>query len=145
MTRALVVHHDIDLADQEVESLRRLGYAVEQCGGPAANTCPVLRGGTCLLADRADVLVYDAWASGDLDGSTELIAALRHIHPDKPIVLTYPGIGFSNMDDEPADGVVPMFGQPSGASLHAAIQRALTTVGTPPARPGADAGDRPSR
>lgn len=47
MTRALVVHHDIDLADQEVESLRRLGYEVEQCSGPTANTCPILNGGRC--------------------------------------------------------------------------------------------------
>lgn len=125
MTRALVVHHDIDLADQEVESLRRLGYVVEQCSGPTANTCPVLRGATCALAERADVLVYDAWASGDMDGSSELIEGLRRVHPDTPIVLTYPGIGLSNVDDEPADGVVPVFGQPTGTNLHAAIQRAL--------------------
>ena len=26
MTRVLVVHHDVDLADQEVDTLRRLGY-----------------------------------------------------------------------------------------------------------------------
>jgi hypothetical protein len=125
MTRALVVHHDIDLADQEVESLRRLGYDVEQCSGPTANTCPVLRGGTCDLAERADVLVYDAWASGDIEGSTDLVDSLRRAHPDTPIVLTYPGIGLSNVDDEPADGVVPLFGQPIGVNLHAAIQRAL--------------------
>ena len=30
-----------------VESLRRLGYQVEQCSGPTANTCPILNGGTC--------------------------------------------------------------------------------------------------
>ncbi len=128
MTRALVVHHDIDLADQEVESLRRLGYQVEQCSGPTANTCPVLNGGTCALAAESDVLIYDAWASGDADGAGELIADLRRVHPTVPIVLTYPGIGFEGMDDEPAHGVVPLTGQPTGARLHAAIQQAIAEL-----------------
>lgn len=128
MTRALVVHHDIDLADQEVESLRRFGYVVEQCSGPTANTCPVLNGRTCAMAERSDVLVYDAWASGDADGSTELIAGLRRVHPTVPIVLTFPGIGLAGFDDEPLHGVVPLQGQPTGARLHDAIQRAITTL-----------------
>ena len=127
MTRALVVHHDIDLADQEVESLRRLGYEVEQCSGPTANTCPILNGGECALAEQADVMVYDAWASGDIDGSEELIAGLRRVHPSVPIVLTTPGIGYAW---EPAEdpGVVELQGQPTGARLHEAIQRALEGV-----------------
>ena len=128
MTRALVVHHDIDLADQEVDSLRRFGYVVEQCSGPTANTCPVLNGGRCELAARSDVLVYDAWASGDSDGSTDLIAGLRRIHPDVPIVLTFPGIGLAGFDDVPAHGVVPLEGQPTGARLHEAIQQAIASL-----------------
>lgn len=134
MTRALVVHHDIDLADQEVESLRRFGYAVEQCSGPTANTCPILNGGPCAMAERSDVLVYDAWASGDSDGSTELIAGLRHAYPRVPIVLTFPGMGLSGFDDEPTHGVVPLEGQPTGARLHEAIQRAIAELGAPPAQ-----------
>lgn len=129
MTRALVVHHDIDLADQEADSLRRLGYTVEQCSGPTANTCPILNGGRCDLADRADVLVYDAWASGDSDGSGALVAGLRRVHPSVPIVLTYPGIALSSVDDEPVHGVVPLLGQPTGARLHEAIQAALAGLG----------------
>ena len=127
MTRALVVHHDIDLADQEVESLRRLGYEVEQCSGPTANTCPILNGSRCVLAEEADVMVYDAWASGDIDGSAELIAGLRRVHPSVPIVLTTPGIGYAW---EPAEdpGVVELQGQPTGARLHEASQRALEGV-----------------
>jgi hypothetical protein len=121
MTRALVVHHDIDLADQEVESLRRLGYEVEQCSGPTANTCPILNGGECLLAEEADVMVYDAWASGDIDGSAELITGLRR-PSGVPIVLTVPGVGFWPMDDPALES-----GQPGG--LHEAIQRALAGVG----------------
>lgn len=128
MTRALVVHHDIDLADQEVESLRRFGYQVEQCSGPTANTCPVLNGGRCQMAERSDVLVYDAWADGDSDGSFQLIADLRRVHPQVPIVLTFPGIGMAGFDDEPAHGVVPLLGQPTGARLHEAIQRAIAEL-----------------
>lgn len=124
MTRALVVHHDIDLADQEADSLRRLGYVVEQCSGPAANTCPILNGGECALAAAADVMVYDAWASGDIDGSAELIVGLRKAHPAVPIVLTVPSLGFSwePMGDP---GVVELQGRPTGARLHEAIQRAI--------------------
>ena len=128
MTRALVVHHDIDLADQEAASLRRLGYQVEQCSGPTANTCPVLNGGWCKLAEDSDVLVYDAWADGDSDGATHLIADLRRVHPGVPIVLTFPGMGMTGFDDEPAHGVVPLFGQPTGARLDEAIQRAMAAM-----------------
>ncbi len=131
MTRALVVHHDIDLADQEVESLRRFGYEVEQCSGPAAAACPVLNGDTCALAASADVLVYDAWASGDIAGSGDLISGLRELHPDVPIVVTTPGIGYSwEPGDDP--GVVELQGQPTGARLHEAILLAIAGVaGTP--------------
>ena len=130
MTRALVVHHDIDLADQEVESLRRFGYQVEQCSGPTANTCPILNGGTCDMAQRSDVLIYDAWASGDADGSGALIEGLRRIHPTVPIVLTVPGIAMS-WEPSADRGVVELQGQPTGARLHEAIQRAIATVAPP--------------
>jgi hypothetical protein len=131
MTRALVVHHDIDLADQEVESLRRLGYEVDQCSGPTAAACPVLSGDTCVLAGSADVLVYDAWASGDAAGSGDLISGLRELHPDVPIVVTTPGIGYTwEPGDDP--GVVELQGQPTGARLHEAIQRAIGAVAAEP-------------
>ena len=57
MTRVLVVHHDLDMAGQEVDSLRRFGYEVTECGGPTRNQCPVLAGHACVLAEQADVLV----------------------------------------------------------------------------------------
>ena len=129
MTRALVVHHDIDLADQQVESLRRFGYEVHQCSGPTANTCPILNGEPCGLAEGVDVMVYDAWASGDADGSAELIDGLRRVHPTVPIVLTMPGPG---MEWEPSGdpGVVELQGQPTGARLHEAIQAAIKGIST---------------
>src|SRR3970040_446335 len=54
MTRVLVVHHDIDMADLETDELRSRGYEVEQCWGPKYTSCPVMRGEKCAAADRAD-------------------------------------------------------------------------------------------
>ena len=129
MTRVLVVHHDLDLAGQEVDSLRRYGYDVIDCSGPTRNRCPVLAGHPCDLAERADVLVYDVWASGDADGSKTLIENIRDIHPDTPIVLTSPGLGLSWEEATGPHRVTMLSGQPTGARLHAAIQEALG--GTP--------------
>jgi len=125
MTRALVVHHDLDLAGQEADSLRRFGYDVTECGGPTRNRCPVLAGRPCDLAKRADVLVYDVWASGDADGARVLIENIREIHPDTPIVLTSPGLELSWEADTGPHAVTTFLGQPTGARLHEAIQAAL--------------------
>jgi hypothetical protein len=132
MPRVLVVHHDLDLAGQEVDSLRRFGYEVTECSGPTRNVCPVLAGHPCDLAERADVLVYDVWASGDADGSQMLIDNIRDLHPDTPVVLTSPGL---NLSWEAASGphaVTMVVGQPTGARLHEAIQTALGTPATEP-------------
>ena len=40
MTRVLVVHHDLDLAGQEADSLRRFGYDVVECGGADQEPLP---------------------------------------------------------------------------------------------------------
>lgn len=136
MTRVLVVHHDLDLAGQEADSLRRFGYEVTECGGPTRNRCPVLAGRPCDLADRADVLVYDAWASGDADGAQLLIENLREIHPDTPVVLTTPGLELSWEETAGRHAVTSLAGQPTGARLHEAIQAAM-------ANPPASAAPRP--
>lgn len=128
MTRVLVVHHDLELAGQEVDSLRRLGHEVIECGGPTRNRCPVLAGHPCDLAARADVLVYDVWASGDMDGSQTLIQNIRDIHPEIPVVLTSPGLKLSWEEDSGPHRVTALVGQPTGARLHEAIQSALGTV-----------------
>jgi DNA-binding NtrC family response regulator len=127
MTRVLVVHHDLDMAGQEVDSLRRFGYQVTECAGPTRNVCPVLAGHPCDLAEAADVLVYDVWASGDADGSQKLIENIRDVHPDTPVVLTSPGLAFSWEESEGPHKVTELLGQPTGARLHEAIQRALGT------------------
>jgi hypothetical protein len=127
MVRVLVVHHDLDLAGQEVDSLRRFGYDVTECGGPSRNRCPVLAGRACDLAENADVLVYDAWASGDAEGARTLIDNIREIHPDRPIVLTSPGLELSWEEATGPHAVTTLTGQPTGARLHEAIQEAVAT------------------
>lgn len=125
MTRVLVVHHDLDLAGQEADSLRRYGYEVIECGGPTRNVCPVIAGRPCDLAEGADVLVYDVWASGDAEGSRVLIENIRDVHPDTPVVLSSPGLALSWEEETGAHRVTMLLGQPTGARLHEAIQSAL--------------------
>lgn len=126
--RALVVHHDIDLADQEADSLRRLGYVVEQCSGPGTYACPILRGDPCPAVARADVLVYDVWATTESDGGRRLIEGLRELHPDVPVVLTAPGIELDWVATSGPHRVVPLVGLPTAERLAAAIDEAMATV-----------------
>jgi len=129
MTRVLVVNHDIDLADQEVDSLRRRGYEVRECLGPIGAQCPVLAGHQCSLAEWADVLVYDAWATGEPEGAQDLIEGLRDLHPNVPIVLSAPGIEPDWMEVVGPTGVTPLVGVPSGERLVRAIEASLGTGG----------------
>jgi hypothetical protein len=125
MTRVLVVHHDIDLSDLEVDSLRRRGYEVTQCLGPIGAHCPVLAGRTCDLADRADVLVYDAFVTGEPDGAQRLIEGLRELHPELPIVLTASGIEPDWIELAGPHGITPLVGSPTGERLAGAIEQAV--------------------
>ena len=141
MTRVLVVHHDHDVADIEVDELRRAGYEVDQCAGPIGNdACPVLHGGPCWQVLDADVLVYDMWASGD--GSRELIEDIRAIHPDKPVVLTSGGLVLDWIETAGPRGVTPAPGTPSPSGLVSAVESALA-AGTPHAA-AADPTPQPS-
>jgi DNA-binding NtrC family response regulator len=128
MTRVLVVHHDIDIEDIEVDALRRAGYEVDQCAGPigALNPCPVLNGQPCWQVERADVVVYDMLATGD--GRSELIEDLRDVHPDKPVVLTSPGLMLNWVESEGPHGVTPAPGGSFSANgLAAAVETALAS------------------
>lgn len=125
MTRVLVVSHDIDLADEEVASLRRRGYDVRQCLGPIGAHCPILAGRPCDLVDDVDVLVYDAWSTGEPDGARRLIEGLRELHPDVPIVLTASGMEPDWSETIGAHRVTPLVGVPSGARLAYAVEGAV--------------------
>jgi hypothetical protein len=131
MTRVLVVHHDIDLADQEVDSLRRRGYEVTQCSGPIGATmgCPVVNGLPCSLAEDADVLVYDAWATGEPDGAQRLIEEMREIYPDTPIVLLATSLEPEWVQTSGVHGVTPLVGQATGDRLAEAIEHAVAGAG----------------
>ena len=121
-----MVNHDIDLADEEVDSLRRHGYDVVECGGPIGAHCPILAGQPCTLADAADILVYDAWSTGEPDGARRLIEGLRELHPNVPVVLTASGIEPDWIDTIGSHRVTPLVGAPTGARLAAAVEEALT-------------------
>jgi DNA-binding NtrC family response regulator len=123
MTRVLVVHHDVDVADIEVDDLRRAGYEVDQCAGPVGSTCPVLEGHPCWQVDEADVLVYDMWAAGD--GRSHLIDDLRELHPDKPVVLTSGGMLMDWVEATGEHAVTPALGPPDRSVLVAAVEQAL--------------------
>jgi hypothetical protein len=131
MTQVIVVHHNLDLAGQEADSLRRFGYDVIECGGPTRSHCPVLAGRPCDLVERADVLVYDIWASGDAEGARTLIENIRDLHPDTPVVLTSPGLELSWEEDSGPHRVTALLGQPTGARLHEAIQAAIAPINSP--------------
>jgi CheY-like chemotaxis protein len=128
MTRVLVVHHDIDLADQEADALRRAGYQVTECMGPIGAECPILKGLPCTMADEADVLLYDAFVTGEPDGARTLIERIREIHPDVPLVLTATGIEPDWLELAGEHRVTPLVGQPTAARLDAAIQQAIAQV-----------------
>ena len=123
--RVLVVHHDAGLAEAEATSLRRLGYDVELCAGPAKSACPVMRGERCAAVERADVLVYDVWATTESEGGRHLIEQLRELYPDIPVVLTAPGMLLDWVETEGAHKVTPLEGVPTSTKLDAAIRQAL--------------------
>jgi DNA-binding NtrC family response regulator len=132
MTRVLVVHHDIDLADEEADSLRRRGYEVIQCAGPIGATkgCPVINGHACEMAEIADVLVYDAWATGEPDGAQQLIEGLREVHPDTPVVLVASGMEPDWIETAGEHDVTPLVGQPTGDRLAQAVEQAIASKRT---------------
>lgn len=130
MTRVLVVHHDIDLADQEADSLRRHGYDVQECMGPIGASCPILRGLRCEYAEQADVLVYDAFVTGEPEGARRLIEGLRDAHPDVPIVLSASGMEPDWIELVGSHRITPLVGAPTGVRLAAAIEEAIAQQAT---------------
>lgn len=126
MTRVLVVNHDTDLADQEVDSLRRRGYEVMECLGPIGAACPILSDVPCELAEWADVMVYDAWATGEPEGARDLIEGLRKIHPTVPIVLSASGMEPDWIDLAGPLRITPLVGSPTGERLAEAIEASLS-------------------
>lgn len=135
MTRVLVVHHDVDIADIEADGLRRMGYEVDQCAGPAGGgECPVMRGLPCWQVDLADVLVYDVWAAGD-DGA-ELLEDIRRLYPDIPVVMTSGGLMLNWEQTHGEHSVTPANGPPNPSLLAAAVEAALRSRQRDASAPG---------
>ena len=82
----------------------------------------------CPLADRADVLIYDAWVAGANDGR-QLIAEVRETYPDLPIVLTSVDQGLEWVETDGPHRVTALIGDPSATQLLAAVETALTEQG----------------
>ena len=129
MTRVIVVDRDPAAAAQRAAELQSVGYEVDQCGGPEAQPCAILGDQPCPLADRADVLVYDAWAGGDREGTRQLVAHLRDVYVDLPIVLTSVDDTVDWVQTEGPSRVTPVRGVPTAAVLAAAIETALAEQG----------------
>jgi DNA-binding NtrC family response regulator len=130
MTRVLVVHHDVDAADLEVEALRHAGYEVQQCGGPthALTACPVMHGAPCWQVDWADVVLYDAWAAGD--GSATLTEDIRRVYPQKPVILTSSGMGLT-WETDADEWTMAIDGPPTRERLAAAVEAAMAKKHAP--------------
>lgn len=129
MTRVIVVDRDPAAAARRAAALQSAGYQVDQCGGPETEPCVILGDQPCPLADRADVLVYDAWAGGDREGSRQLIAHLRDVYVDLPIVLTSVDDTVDWVKTEGPTRVTPLRGEPTVEVLAAAIETALGEQG----------------
>ncbi len=125
MTTVLVVNHDLDVADQQADSLRRRGYDVLQCSGPIGAACPILAGRPCTIVERADVLLYDVWATGEPGGAERLIDMLRELHPSVPIVLAAPSIELSWVETRGIHGITPLIGTANGARLADVLAEAV--------------------
>ena len=129
MTRAVVVSWDAWLAATQADALRAAGYEVEVCGGPQQEPCPVLGSLPCPLVDRADVLVYDAWAAGGSEAGQRLVTEVRETYPDLPVVLTSVDHRLDWVATEGPDRVTPLPAHASPEDLLAAVEAALADQG----------------
>ncbi len=129
MTRVVVVHREPDVAAEQAAYLREAGYEVDVCGGPTNDPCPAVHDLPCPLADGADVLVYEAWAAGDSDAGRQLIAHVRDLYADLPLVLTDVDDRLAWVETEGPERVTPLAGRPDARTLQAAVAAALADQG----------------
>ncbi len=129
MTHVLIVQRDPTIAAQMAADLRQAGYETELCGGPQQERCPVVEDLPCPLVDRADVLVYDAYVAGGSEGGHGLVAHLRDVYADLPVVLTSADASLAWVEREGPERVFPLGDRPDPAELRAAIETALGDQG----------------
>lgn len=87
--RVLIEHADGDRADALAVSLRRAGYAVAICPGPAPDDrCPLADDENCAAAEGADLVVSGLGL--ELAGTRDALAALRTRLPRTPLIVEAP-------------------------------------------------------
>lgn len=67
------------------------GYQMQWCPGPGGlsnRQCPLASGGTCALADRADVVI--SHLDFTRQDARDTLAALATTHPDTPVLVAAP-------------------------------------------------------
>ena len=92
-----------------------------------------LSGRTCDLAAGADVLVYDAFMTGEPEGARRLVEGMRELHPDLPIVLVATSFEPEWVETAGAHRVTPLAGNPTGDRLATAIEAAIALARSAPA------------
>ncbi len=125
MTRSLLVSMDDVALRLEADALAACGYEVVACPGPAIVACPVLDGGSCPLAERADVLLYDPRSAAASRGDHTLLRELRSLYADKPVILADPDRSLPAGESLLGEGVWKVVGAPSPERLQLAIEEAL--------------------
>lgn len=84
--RVLVEQPDPERADALVSVLRRAGYSVTVCSGPAAGErCPLAAGEECPAAAGADAVV--SGLGFESDETRSVLTALRRRLPHTPVVV----------------------------------------------------------
>jgi len=86
--RVLVEEPDVAGAYTYWRLLDNYGYEVSWCRGPRGlgpRACPLVACGRCELVERADVVVSSLGLRRQ--SSRQVVAALRRLHPDTPVVI----------------------------------------------------------
>jgi hypothetical protein len=95
MSLIVLEQREREQAEQYALWLRRLGLQVTRCGGDTGADCACgpARSAACHLWETAAAVVFDPWLDNwrGQANSAELVALLRTVHPETPVILAGPG------------------------------------------------------
>lgn len=105
--RVLVESADPVAEISDFRSFRQAGIDVAVCSGPRAyaDECPLVAGGCCEFAERADVVLVELPPSRR--ETKDVVDAMRAHHPGTPIVMQVPRQGAAVSACVP-EGVIPL-------------------------------------
>ncbi|HXF36386.1 MAG TPA: hypothetical protein VNO17_04300 [Actinomycetota bacterium] len=136
----LVVTADRDARERIGAWLEAAAYEVLTCPGPTAPdyTCVAGRGGRCVLAEEADVVVLDPWLESDTVGegtsSDELLT--YYLDTERPVVVLSRVADRAPLD--PSQDVVHVRWPPETERILEAVRMAARGPVSPPAGSGRD-------